>query len=236
MKWLALLVGVSMSLALAMPMPVEAWATAPWPTAMGAAGSEGAGPDTAADTRLMLQLGMLLALLYIGFVCAWVRTTRRRRARGKTARHPRAVTHTPRTCEITWKPGPVWSRFQAVIVTSDDRRRRVVAESTGLRWPPRDARNPPTRELESALGALVASMVATGWEPVQGSGSWSERRFVWPRAGEPPTKLRPSRRRPSTRPRAAQRGGRAAGAHPVKPARRWASPGAGSGGRRAPRH
>ena len=75
------------------------------------------------------------------------------------------------------------SRFQAVIVTSDDRERRVVAESAGLRWPPKDARNPPTHELEARLGALAATLVDTGWEPVGSSGSWSERRFVWLRSG-----------------------------------------------------
>ena len=203
----------------------------------------------------MLQLGMLFALLYVAFLCAWLSTTRRRRAFGQT-RHrvreswaalansavalarsvtgPPAATDTPQACEIAWKPGPVWSRFQAVIVTADDRKRRVVAESPGLSWPSKDVRNLPTREPEAALGALVASILATGWEPVVSFGSWSERRFVWRRPGEPPTKLGPTRRRPSTSPAGVRRSRGAAGSHPVRPARGWASPGTETGARVGP--
>ena len=134
------------------------------------------------------------------------------------ARRPAAApagTGTPWTCEIVWKRGRVWSRFQAVIVTSDDRKRRVVAESAGLRWPPKDVRNPPTRELEATLGTLVTSLTTTGWEPVPSHGSWSERRFVWLRPGEPPTRLRPG----SGSSMGPARSRRAAGSHPLKPAR-----------------
>jgi len=221
----------------------------------------GFSPDTAADSRLMLQLGMLFALLYVAFLCARLSTTRRRRAFGQTRHRVReswaalansavalarsvtgppaatpAATDMPWACEIAWKPGPVWSRFQPVIVTADDRKRRVVAAPTGLSWPPRDVRNLATRELDAALGALLSSIFATGWEPVQSSGSLSERRFVWRRPGEPPTKLGPTRRRPSTSP-AGVRGSRgAAGSHPVQPARGWASPCTDTGVRVAPLH
>jgi hypothetical protein len=201
----------------------------------------------AEQSRLVLQLGMLLALVYVAFVCAWLSRTHRTREPGQTRRRVRAASTAlagsarvlaralarrdaaaqegadrPWTCEIVWKRGPVWSRFQAVIVTSHDRDRRVVAESAGLRWPPKDVRNPPTRELEHKLEGLVASIVATGWEPVASSGSWSERRFVWRRPGEPPTKLRPGRRRPTGRAGHPPRRG-ATGSHALKLVRRAAA-------------
>lgn len=284
MSCLALLVGVSLS-SLAVPMPSTAeespspaefsrtavlrpdaldgaWRAtaaglAPWSVGMGAADARGADTDTATNSRLILQLGMLFALLYVAFLCVWLSTTRH----GRGPRHAlqrvrgwwaaalassgaialtRSVSSTaditptassPWTCEIAWKRGPMRSRFQAVVVTPDDRKRRVVAESIALPWPPRDARNPPTHELEAALGALIASILETGWEPVQSSGSWSERRFVWQRTGEPPTKLSTrSRPPPGT---AGTRRSRGA-AHP-KPARWWPSRDADTGGRPARR-
>ena len=224
MRSLCLLVSAWLCLGLPMPADAQAWSAEMWPTTPAAAGAEGAGQDSPADTRLVLQLGMLLALVYVAFVCAWLSRARRRRAAGQTRHRVRAAcaalagsgrvlarsvtrrasaaragADTPWTCEIVWKRGPVWSRFQAVIVSSKDRERRVVAESAGLRWPPKDVRKPPTRELEDKLEGLVASIVATGWEPVASFGSWSERRFVWRRPGQPQTKLRPGRRRPSGR-------------------------------------
>jgi hypothetical protein len=151
------------------------------------------------DTRLVLQLGMLLALLYVAFVCVWLSRTRggaamgdvidRLRSRSSVAlanlrarvlgRPVRATGDAPSVCSIAWKPGHHRSRFQAVISNPGAGRPRVVAESDGLPWPPKDARNPPTRELEAALASLVAKIVAAGWEPVQSKGSWTERRFVW---------------------------------------------------------
>ena len=250
MKSLLLLVGAWLCLGLPMPADAQAWSTDLWPTTPAAAGTEGAGQNGPADSRLMLQLGMLLGLIYVAFVCAWLSMTRRRRVAGETRRRVRAActalagsgrvlarsmtrrasaarvgSDTPWTCEIVWKRGPVWSRFQAVIVTSSDRERRVVAESAGMRWPPKDVRKPPTRELEDRLEGLVASIVTTGWEPVASSGSWSERRFVWRRPGEPPTKLRPGRRRSTGRAGVASRRG-ATVSHPLI---------AGSPGRRRPR-
>jgi hypothetical protein len=56
----------------------------------------------------------------------------------------------------------------------------------GLHWP-RGVPKPSARELETAMGALFASIAAAGWEPVRSGGVWSERRFVWRKAGEPPT-------------------------------------------------
>jgi len=130
------------------------------------------------------------------------------------------------TCEIAWKPGHVRSRFQAVMTSPGDRTRRVVAETKGVRWPPRDVRKPPTRELEAALGALVASVVAAGWKPVESGGPWSERRFVWRREGEPPIKLELSRSRPSPSPARSQRSWGSRGPRAAKPPRRRASRGA----------
>jgi hypothetical protein len=258
MKSVLLLVGTGLSSALPMPATAEAWSPERWPPALVAAGTAGVGADTAADSRLMLQLAMVFALVYVAFLCAWLSRTRGRRAVGQTrhrvrdtcaalagsavalarsvARRPAALPpgpDAPCTCEILWKRGPVLSRFQAVIVTSDDRKRRVVAESARLRWPPKDVRNPPTRELEAALGALVATIVATGWEPVASSGSWSERRFVWRRPGEPPTKLRPGRRS-STGPARAPRTRGVTGSPPLKPARRRGAAATEPGGRLAP--
>ena len=149
------------------------------------------------DTRLVLQLGMVLALLYVAFVCVWLSRTRGARSVERALRRvgmpwsallaragfvsapPAGARDSASTCAIAWKRGHLRSRFQAVIFTPGDRKRRVVAESDGLRWPPKDTRNPPTRELEAALAALVAKIVAAGWEPVPSEGSWTERRFVW---------------------------------------------------------
>lgn len=168
--------------------------------AVGAPGMENTSARRAndVDTRLVLQIGMLLALLYVAFVCMWLSRTRggwapwdvihRLRSlwsealantRARLLGQPRAsvALDGPSVCSIAWKAGHHRSRFQAVISTSGGR--RVVAESDRLRWPPKDARNPPTREIEAALASLVAKIVAAGWEPVQFDGSWTERRFVW---------------------------------------------------------
>jgi hypothetical protein len=266
---LALFVGVSLSLALPIPSTAEeppspaelsaisqlrpdafdavldgtAGGLAKWSVALGTAEAEGSGTD--ANSRLILQLGMLFALLYVAFLCAWLSTTRhgpslrqalrrvraswgatlggwgaiaRARSRNSRAGITPATVSSPWTCEIAWKHGRMRSRFQAVMVTPDDRKRRVVAESVGLPWPPRDARNPPTHELEAALGALIASIVATGWEPVQSIGSWSEQRFVWRGTGEPTTKVS-IRRVPSPNPAGPRRSRGAARPRSAKPAR-----------------
>lgn len=276
---LALVVGVLLSLAVPAPSiadqsssPTELWRAYPLrptaadgasdgiaagkasrPVEIGAGGAEDISPDTAENTRLMLQIGMLFALVYVAFLCLWLSWMRRQHDLGRAVHRlrsspaavadsavarvrsvsqrpaiPAAAADSPWTCQIAWKPGHVRSRFQAVIVAPDERKRRIVAESKPLRWPPKDVRNPPTRELEATLGALIASIEATGWEPVQSAGSWSERRFVWRRPGEPPTMLRPTRRRASPRPTGVQRNRGAAGGPPAKPVRWTASPSAGS--------
>jgi hypothetical protein len=160
---------------------------------------DAAGASEGVDSRLVLQIGMLFAALYVAFLCIWLSRTRGgdwtarntlarvrsqwivalSRIRGRLPGRRRAAAGAPTVCAIAWKHGRHRSRFQAVISTPGDRRRRVVAESAGLRWPPKDARNPPTRELEAALASLVAQIVAAGWEPVRSDGSWTERRFVW---------------------------------------------------------
>jgi hypothetical protein len=281
---LALLLGVAMSLAVPMPSSAaeapsasELWRAYPLQTRahdavsggtagdqlpdsvpMGTSGEvqyEGAGPDVAADIRLILQLGMLIALLYVAFLCVWFATTRQLRTvgAGRGLRHAlqrvrgsrvaavaksdplprgRSVAQRPNStlarpsslwsCEIAWQPGQVRSRFQAVMSPPNSRARRVVAESEGLRWPPRDVRKLPTRELEAALGRLVASIVAAGWEPVQSGGAWSERRFVWRQEGKPPTTLELSRSRPSLSPVRSWRSRGDAGRSPATPTRRRA--------------
>jgi hypothetical protein len=271
---LALLVGVALSLAAPMPSraaepprPSELWRAYPLrPKAHdavsgGTAGGqasrsvrmatpgevqyEGAGPDAAAETFLVLQLGMLIAFLYVAFLCVWFSTTRHVRpvGAGRDLRHARQCVRRSRavaqratltsasasslwSCEIAWQPGQLRSRFQAVMAPPDSRARRVVAESKGLRWPPTDVRKPPTRELEAALGALVASIVAAGWEPVQSGGAWSEWRFVWRQEGKPPTTLELSRSTPSPSPVRSRRSRGDAGPSPAKPARGRAPRGA----------
>ena len=282
---LALLLGVATSLAAPMssaaepPRPAELWQAYPLqseshdavaggtaggqvarPVRIGTSGEvqyEGAGSNVAADIRLILQLGMLIALLYVAFLCVWFATTRRLRhaSAGRGHRHavqrvrgseaaavaksdpaPRARSVAQRagstlasassswSCEIAWQPGRVRSRFQAVMVPPDSRARQVVvAESEGLRWPPTDVRNPQTHELEAALGALVASIVAAGWEPVQSGGAWSERRFVWRQEGKPPTTLELSKSRSSRRPVRSRQSRGHAGRRPGEPAR-WRAP------------
>jgi hypothetical protein len=82
------------------------------------------------------------------------------------------------------------SRFRAMMAPPDGRRWQIVAESQNLRWPPRRGQTSPTAELVSALESLVAALVAAEWEPVESAGSWSARRFVWRREGEPPARLK----------------------------------------------
>lgn len=178
--------------------------------------------DDAVDSRLMLQLGMLLAALYAAFVCVWFTAIRGmhssgprldvggslRRVGGWTAAvasaHPKtehrlvapagsspsADANAVWTCAIGWRPGRMRSRFRAMMAPPDGEGWQIVAESQNLRWPPRSGETLPTAELVSALESLVAALVAAGWEPVESAGSWSARRFVWRRGGEPPAHLR----------------------------------------------
>lgn len=177
--------------------------------------------DGAVDSRLMLQLGMLLAVLYAAFVCVWFTAIRGtlgssprldvsgglRRVRARTAAvagahpkkedrlvapaagSPRAGVDAVWTCAIGWRPGRLRSRFRAMMAPPDGQGWQIVAESRSLRWPPRRGQTLPTAELVSALESLVAALVAAGWEPVESAGSWSARRFVWRREGEPPARL-----------------------------------------------
>ncbi len=169
-----------------------------------------------ADTRLIMQLGMLFSLVYVAFLCVWFRATRHLRADGAESafalmgrrvrawwehafagsrRSPERRTSAQRegsasanadapwTCEIAYQPGQL--RFQAVM-EPDGAAAPNAGEGKGLHWP-RGVPKPSARELETAVGALFASIAAAGWEPVHPGGVWSERRFVWRKAGEPPT-------------------------------------------------
>jgi hypothetical protein len=177
------------------------------------AGSAGKG---SADTRLILQIGMLFSLVYVGFLLVWFRATRhlrvdgaesafalaRRRSRAwwenafagsgrdsgggapkREGSPPPAHGDAQWTCEIAYQPGQL--RFQAVMAPHEGSAPHA-AEAKGLHWP-RGVPKPSPRELETAMGALFASIAAAGWEPVHPGGVWSERRFVWRKAGEPPT-------------------------------------------------
>jgi hypothetical protein len=169
-----------------------------------------------ADTRLILQLGMLFSLVYVAFLCVWFRATRHLRADGAgsafalarrrvrawwehafagSGRPPGRRTAGRRdgptpgeadgqwTCEIAYQPGQL--RFQAVMAP-DETAGQQGTDTKVLHWP-RGVPKPSARELESAMGALFASIAAAGWEPVGSGGVWSERRYVWRKAGEPPT-------------------------------------------------
>jgi len=174
------------------------------------------GGGGSADTRLILQLGMLFSLVYVAFLCVWFRATRHLRADGaesafalmgrrvrawwehafagsgrpserRTAAQREgsasANADSPWTCEIAYQPGQL--RFQAVMAPHDAASSHAD-DAKGLHWP-RGVPKPSARELETAMGALFASIAAAGWEPIHPGGVWSERRFVWRKAGEPPT-------------------------------------------------
>jgi hypothetical protein len=179
--------------------------------------AETGGGGGSADTRLILQLGMLFSLVYVAFLCVWFRATRHLRADGAesafalmgtrmrawweqasagfgaaAARRaperregpPPADDDAQWTCEIAYQPGQL--RFQAVMAPQDGAG-SLADEHKGLHWP-RGVPKPSARELDTAMGALFASIAAAGWEPVhEGGGVWSERRFVWRKAGQPPT-------------------------------------------------
>jgi hypothetical protein len=161
-------------------------------------------------------VGMMFALLLAAFFAGryltdpgvstvWASLGRARRgvhrSGGANGAGSRSTTSTPRpatpaavTCEIAWQGGDPRGRFQAVVASPDGRSRRAVAESVDVPWPPVDGRTPPTDELEAALGSLVASLEAAGWEPIASGDSWSQRRFVWRHAGEPPPAIDVSER------------------------------------------
>jgi hypothetical protein len=177
-------------------------------------GSTGGG---SADARLILQLGMLFSLVYVAFLCVWFRATRhlrgdgeepafalmtrrlraawrnafagsgsrpKRPAPGRRDGPPPAEADAQWTCEIAYQPGKL--RFQAVMAPDGAADERST-ETKVLHWP-RGVTKASARELETAMGAMFASIAAAGWEPVHpGAGVWSERRFVWRKAGEPPT-------------------------------------------------
>ena len=160
---------------------------------------------------------MLFSLVYVAFLCVWFRATRHLRVDGAESafalagRRTRAWWErafagsgrtsgrgTPAqreggpssadadaqwTCEIAYQPGQL--RFQAVMEPQGDAAPHAT-DAKGLHWP-RGVPKPSARELETAMGALFASIAAAGWEPVHPGGVWSERRFVWRKAGEPPT-------------------------------------------------
>ncbi len=200
------------------PYPQRPYARESGLAASGAASVEPAatgGGGGSADTRLILQLGMLFSLVYVAFLCVWFRATRHLRADGAESvlALMRRRTHAwwekafagpvrpsareapeqregaspdnadPQwTCEIAYQPGKL--RFQAVMAPQDAGSH--AEDHKVLHWP-RGVPKPSARELESAMGAMFASIAAAGWEPVHSGGVWSERRFVWRKAGQPPT-------------------------------------------------
>jgi hypothetical protein len=147
-------------------------------------------------TRGSLGLGARLddggGLRRVRVVTAAVATARAKSERGFATLadgSSRADPHAVWTCAIGWRAGRLRSRFRAMMAPPDGRRRRVVAQSKRLQWPPRRGDTLATAELVSALESLVAALVAAGWEPIESAGSWSARRFVWGREGKPPARL-----------------------------------------------
>jgi len=165
--------------------------------------------DRSPDTTL--QFGVWLALMCVAFLAgfwaidreALLRVGEGRLRRGLSADRPASLTAsrttatTPSagarasatagrwTCEIEWQSGVPMSRFQAVIASPDGRSRHLIAESADVPWPPADGRTLPRRELEDALGSLVAWLEAAGWERIASGGSGTWPRFVWPHGGGP---------------------------------------------------
>jgi hypothetical protein len=167
-------------------------------------------PDTTTDTRLFLQIGMLMALMYIAFLSGWFGRTRRVRptggatglALGSTRTLPSsaaAVAGSRRrpvvvgwTCTIAWLQDCDRPHFEAVMALPDGGRRTVVAESRAVHC---------DSELEAALDELVGTLVAAGWESVELGRHWSERRLIWRWEREPPAWVAPvGRRRPPRSP------------------------------------
>jgi hypothetical protein len=174
------------------------------PRGAAVAGNE-APDDAAPNSRLLLQVGLLMGVAYTGLVFLWFVGIRPRvryatglgvsgawrrvpghRVAASSGAHAEAVW----TCVIGWRAGRVRSRFRAFVAAPDGRRRRVVAQSRTVHWPPRSSESLATADLVSALESLVAALVAAGWEPVESAGSWSARRFIWRHAGRPPGRLR----------------------------------------------
>jgi hypothetical protein len=195
------------STALDRPRPAELWRayplgpnavdaeTAPDQPSERAAKTPLGDVDSRGQSSLPLQLGVMFASLLAAFAAGWylpdprvsARLGRARRGAHRSGRANGASTPPAAlTCEIAWQGGDPRGRFQAVVASADGRSRRAVAESADVPWPPVDGRTPPTNELEAALGSLVASLEAAGWEPIASGDSWSQRRFVWRHAGEPP--------------------------------------------------
>jgi hypothetical protein len=90
------------------------------------------------------------------------------------------------TCEIAWKAGYVKSTFRAMAgPPGGDGRRKSIGESPPLRWTLMTDPEPPTPEMVAGVKALLAALVAAGWERTQPGGAWYAQRFLWRGTGEP---------------------------------------------------
>jgi hypothetical protein len=83
------------------------------------------------------------------------------------------------TAEIEWRSEEGRTRFCVVAIDAAGRR-RPLAESAPLAWPPTDADS--LSALTDALGALERGMLAAGWATLPSAGPWYAKRFAW----EPP--------------------------------------------------
>jgi hypothetical protein len=58
-------------------------------------------------------------------------------------------------------------------------RRKAIAESPPLRWTLMTDPDPPTPEMVVGVKALIAALVAAGWERTAPGGAWYAQRFLW---------------------------------------------------------
>jgi hypothetical protein len=78
----------------------------------------------------------------------------------------------------------VHSSFQAVATGPKRRRRRIVAESPGLRLGPMPDPDAIPEVIEAVRG-LMATLEETGWQRSRPGDTWYAQWYVWTGEGEP---------------------------------------------------
>lgn len=145
------------------------------------------------DSRLVLQLGMLLAFLYVAFLGLWFASTRHLRLAGvgrlaATVPRRRGADRWParrRSRSGAWTCRTVWieerRRFGALAQPPGGGTPRLLGESARVS----QEREREPGDGDAHLGELIARLEAAGWKP---SGAGGER-FTWSRRGETPAAL-----------------------------------------------
>jgi hypothetical protein len=145
------------------------------------------------DARLVMQLAMLIAVMYVGFLAVWFLATRNLRTVGigdrllGRLRDPRAEAPRPAggdsgewTCRTVWRPDR--SCFEVVARPPGGGRARVLGDSRRVDWARDD-------EIERVLDDVVRAIESAGWTRSAQDGPWAERQFTWRAAGDPPDRL-----------------------------------------------